>query len=64
MLMILGYDVINNVDVCIHGREALEQIKTVYQAGNKYHLILTDFNMPIMDGIESTKQILAFLTQT
>ncbi len=46
-----------NVDVAASGREALQML----QAGEKkYDLILMDWKMPQMDGIETTKKIKEF----
>lgn len=42
----IKYDIVNN------GLEAVEKYKS-----NKYELILMDVNMPIMDGIQATKEI-------
>jgi CheY-like chemotaxis protein len=50
----LGIDVQNCVDFGINGQEAVEMAKLSLRYGFRYKLILTDFNMPIMDGIEST----------
>ncbi len=38
------------VDVTENGREALEMIIAADAAGNSYHLLLTDMQMPEMDG--------------
>jgi len=40
------------VDIANHGKEALEKLEN-----QKYHLILMDIQMPVMDGIETTKII-------
>ena len=42
-----GYDVVEAVD----GLDALSKLK-----GRELHLILTDINMPKMDGLELTRQ--------
>lgn len=34
-----------------------------YQSGINYKLILTDFSMPVLDGIASTKIIRTYLTE-
>lgn len=49
------------VDFCINGTEAIETVKKAYKSCFKYSLILTDFHMPFMSGLESTKQIRAYL---
>jgi two-component system chemotaxis response regulator CheY len=43
-----GYDVIEGVD----GRDALSKLK-----GQKIHLIISDVNMPVMDGIAFLKAV-------
>lgn len=43
------------VDIAINGKEGLEKFKNSKE--NYYGLILMDIKMPIMDGIEATKQI-------
>lgn len=55
MLKNLDFDVSHQVDFCIDGREAVETIKSAYSKGFEYSLILTDFHMPFMNGIEATK---------
>jgi len=40
------------VDVAVHGREALEKI-----AGRDYALVLMDIQMPILDGLAATREI-------
>ena len=36
---------------------AYEKVKDSYDNNNSYKIIFTDFNMPVMDGIESTKKM-------
>jgi len=57
-----GVDVQYQADFCITGEEALQYVKRAHNLGFKYKLIFTDFSMPVMDGIESTRQIRHFLT--
>lgn len=45
----LGYD----VTTAGSGREALDRI----EAGETFHLILTDLNMPVMDGIQLAREV-------
>jgi CheY-like chemotaxis protein len=51
------------VDFCIHGEEALNQVIRTYENGMRYRIILTDFSMPVMDGIEATTKIRKFLQE-
>ena len=57
MLKFAGVDIDSQVDFCISGQEALECVRLATQNNLAYKLILTDFNMPIMDGIEATRLI-------
>ena len=52
-----GIDVEKHVDFCINGQEAIDKFIESHKAGIKYAIILTDFSMPVMDGIEMTKII-------
>ena len=55
-----GIDTDCQVDFCITGKEAVNKVKEIYGLGAKYKLILTDFNMPVMNGIEATSKIKTF----
>lgn len=57
-----GVDIQKAVDFCISGKEALDKVKTSYQQGFNYQLILTDYSMPEMDGIESTRLIRCYFS--
>ena len=61
MLERLMVDTKNTVDFCINGQEAVDKVKEVYSQGQCYQLILTDFSMPILNGIEATRQIRKYL---
>ena len=61
MLFNLGVDTNKRVDYCISGHEALDRLKEAYKKGVKYELILLDFNMPQMNGIELTYRIRQYL---
>ena len=50
-----GVDVNSDVDFCINGKEAIEMARLSQEFGFTYKLVLTDFNMPVMDGLEATK---------
>lgn len=45
------------VDVALDGEEAVGQIRTACEQDNSYDVILLDWKMPGMDGIETAKQI-------
>lgn len=61
VLYSLGINVDYQTDFCIHGKEALNQVKKTYENGMRYSIIFTDFSMPVMDGIESTTKIRSYL---
>ena len=54
MLKRAGIDTKYQVDFCITGQEALNQIHASTSLGFSYGLIFTDISMPVMDGIQST----------
>jgi len=60
LLNSMGIDADNLVDFCINGREALNTVQDAMKFGITYKLILTDFSMPEMDGVESTSLIRDF----
>ena len=47
------------VDTAINGNDALEKFQS-----NKYDVILTDIEMPEMNGVEATRQVLALSPST
>ena len=55
-----GVDVANRVDYCINGLESVKTINDARQYGISYRVIFTDFSMPHLDGIESTRKIREF----
>ena len=61
ILMKSGVNVDYQVDFCINGKEAYEHIKKAYLNQMSYKVIFTDFNMPVMDGLESITNIRRFL---
>ena len=56
-----GFDTSTLLDVCISGTEMVEVIKRSWENGIEYKLILTDFSMPEMDGVEATMLVRQFL---
>ena len=50
------------MEFCLSGEEALDSVVKAYSHGLSYKLILTDFRMPFMDGIEATEKILSHLS--
>lgn len=56
-----GVDIDYQVDYCLSGQEALDAVIESYSLGLSYKLILTDFRMPFMDGIQATEKILSHL---
>jgi CheY-like chemotaxis protein/HPt (histidine-containing phosphotransfer) domain-containing protein len=55
MLLKLGYDILTAVD----GREAVEVVAHAMMHGRSIDAILMDVNMPDVDGLQATQQILA-----
>ncbi len=48
-------------DTALTGAEAVEMVRMRHARRNDYHLILVDWKMPEMDGIETTRQIRAIV---
>ena len=44
---------LQNIDFCIDGLDALNIMKKTYGKGGTYKLIITDFNMPRLNGLDS-----------
>jgi CheY-like chemotaxis protein len=63
MLYSSGADTEYQVDFCITGQEALDQLIFATSIGFTYKVIFTDFNMPVMDGINATKKMRAYLNR-
>lgn len=50
-------------DVAYSGEEALEKVKHMQEQGSPYDVILLDWKMPGMDGIETARQMRAAVTE-
>jgi CheY-like chemotaxis protein/HPt (histidine-containing phosphotransfer) domain-containing protein len=46
-----------HADCVENGQQALDAVKNAEQQANQYDLILMDWKMPVMDGIESSKRM-------
>ncbi len=46
-----------NCEIALSGKEALEMIKLRHARREPYNLIIVDWQMPEMDGVETTKEI-------
>jgi two-component system chemotaxis response regulator CheY len=53
-LMLTSY---GQVDVAMHGREAVSAVATALSAGSPYDLICLDIMMPEMDGLTALRRI-------
>ena len=51
----------DDVDFTIDGLECYQKVMQAYNSGTSYDLIITDFNMPKLNGLESTQKIRTFL---
>ena len=56
-LLFLKIDVDYQVNFCMNGQEALNLIKMANDAGIFYKVIFSDFNMPVMDGLETVVKV-------
>jgi len=54
ILFKIGVNVGFQCEFCINGQEAVDQVKEIHLLGFAYSLILTDIQMPIMDGIKAS----------
>lgn len=57
ILFKLGLDINTQVDFCMNGQEAIDLVQSSKSQGMGYKLVFTDFNMPIMNGLEATKRL-------
>ena len=56
-----GFKTEYEVDFCINGQESVDKVIEAYENGMSYGMIFTDFSMPILNGIDSTRQIREYL---
>ena len=61
ILRILKVNVDDVVDFAMSGEEAIDMVKKMHLNGLGYSLILTDIQMPGLDGIETAKLIVEYL---
>ncbi len=52
-----------SVDYALDGQTAVDRIKSAEQAGQPYHIVLLDWKMPLLDGVETTKKIRREISQ-
>jgi CheY-like chemotaxis protein len=53
----LGLDIENKLDYCMNGAEACELAEFALKHHLSYKIIFTDFNMPVMNGIETAARM-------
>ena len=63
MLIKAGIDVENLVDFCIDGEEMVRTVKAAAGYQISYKLILTDFSMPKLNGIEATQDVRKYFNE-
>ena len=49
--------VVFSIDTAANGKEGLEKFTAAFESDNPYNLIITDINMPKMDGLVMSKEI-------
>ena len=49
------------LDFCYSGKEAIDLVKLAHASGESYKIIILDFNMPNMSGIETAAAIREYL---
>lgn len=54
---LLRMDGHEKIDLAENGSEALEKIMAMERAGESYSLVVTDLEMPVMNGVELIKSI-------
>ena len=62
MLKGLGINTKEQVDFCFDGLESFTQLVNCHSQGIKVDLVLTDFSMPNLNGIESTQKMRSYLS--
>jgi CheY-like chemotaxis protein len=61
MLQLACIDVDKKCDFLMTSEESLNHLIKTYKLGFSYSYIFTDFSMPVMDGIKSTRKIMHFM---
>ena len=57
-----GFDCEKEMDFCIDGQESLNKVIEAYENGISYGIIFMDFSMPVLNGIDATKEIRNYLS--
>ena len=55
--MLQTYKKVKRIDQALNGEDAIKKILERKEEGKLYDLILLDMNMPIMDGVETIKEL-------
>lgn len=56
ILIKLGFEA-RNIQNATNGKSAIEMIDAVFQSGDDYDMIITDLEMPVMNGLEMTRKL-------
>ena len=56
-----GFNSDYEIDFCINGQECVDKVIDAYEHGMSYGIIFTDFNMPVLSGIDATIEIRKYL---
>ena len=50
----------HNITICFVAYDGLEAVKKYIECTPKPHVVIMDYRLPVMNGIEATKELLAF----